>query len=388
VKLLLVNHTSARSGAEMSLLDLIANLPAEVTPTVACPSGELARAVEATGVPALRIPAIDASLRPHPLHTTRGVAQVTRVALTVRRLAAAIGADLVYANSTRAGLATALAARLGAPPTLVHVRDCLPASPIAGLTRWLIARNAAAVLANSGYTASSFASNGDGVPIRIVYGPVDVRRLEPVTARADARARMGLDEHAAVLGVVGQITPWKGHDTAIEAFARVREQVPHARLMIAGDVKFSGRAVRYDNARYLESLRRSVRDLGLGDSVRFLGQREDVGDVLRALDLLLLPSWEEPFGRTVVEAMAVGTPVLATRVGGPAEIIEDRVDGRLLEPRASLAWADAACELLLAPEVLARMAASARAKADRFAVGPQVAAFVDACGEALHSQAR
>ena len=71
----------------------------------------------------------------------------------------------------------------------------------------------------------------------------------------------------------------------------------------------------------------------MSDAVHFLGEREDVPEILAALDLLLVPSWQEPFGRTVIEGMAMGRVVLATIVGGPREIIEDGVDGRLLAPR-------------------------------------------------------
>ena len=104
----------------------------------------------------------------------------------------------------------------------------------------------------------------------------------------------------------------------------------------------------------------------MADAVHFLGEREDVPDVMAALDLLLVPSWQEPFGRTVIEGMALGRVVLATAAGGPREILEDGVDGRLLAPREPRAWADAAARLLDDRGEMERIGAAARASAQRF----------------------
>jgi glycosyltransferase involved in cell wall biosynthesis len=163
--------------------------------------------------------------------------------------------------------------------------------------------------------------------------------------------------------MVAQITPWKGQLDAIEAFALVHEVLPDAHLLIAGEAKFVSSATRYDNAGYDRELRRRVAELGLEDHVRFLGETDEVPAVLRASNATLLPSWEEPFGRTVAEAMAIGTPVLATSVGGPAEIVEDGVDGLLLPPREPELWARELLGLLADPERRERLAAHARAKA-------------------------
>ena len=149
-----------------------------------------------------------------------------------------------------------------------------------------------------------------------------------------------------VLALVGQITPWKGQEEAVRAIARVRAAYPSAILLLVGEAKFVSRATRYDNRSYLRRLHETVAELGLGDAVRFLGEREQVPDILRACDVALLPSWEEPFGRAVVEAMAMGTPVIATSVGGPAEIIRDGVDGVLVAPRRTDELAAAIIELL------------------------------------------
>jgi L-malate glycosyltransferase len=344
----------------------VSGMPDEVHPLVACPAGELADELRGRDVDVHLIPAIEASFRLHPLQTPRGIAQILRSALAVRRAARRHQADIVHANSIRAGLAAAIACAGGGPPVIVHVRDCLPDSRAGNITRRVIAHGAASVLANSRYTAANFARNGAPANVQVAYSPVDLERFDPDRIDpAQARAELGLGPEP-VFAVIGQITPWKGQVTAIEALALLRRGVPLAKLLIAGGVKFSGAGTRYDNPAYLRSLRRMVYELGLGDDVVFMGERRDVAEILRAVDVLLVPSWEEPFGRTMVEAMAMRTPVIATNVGGPPEVIEHGQNGRLVAPQAPKAWARAMEDLIADRELLGQMGESAHRTAMRF----------------------
>jgi glycosyltransferase involved in cell wall biosynthesis len=145
--------------------------------------------------------------------------------------------------------------------------------------------------------------------------------------------------------VVGQISPWKGQDDAIRILALVREQIPDARLRLIGSVVFSG-GVAFDNHAYHRRLAELSVELGVRDAVGFDGPTEDLESVFGSIDVLLVPSWEEPFGRVVAEAMAAGVPVVATDRGGPAELIEDGVSGHLLAPRDPGAWADLCVRVL------------------------------------------
>jgi glycosyltransferase involved in cell wall biosynthesis len=103
----------------------------------------------------------------------------------------------------------------------------------------------------------------------------------------------------------------------------------------------------------------------LGRDVLFVGEREDVREVLGATDLLLVPSRHEGFGRVALEGMAMGVPVMATSVGGTAEVLRDGVDGLLLPPRDPGRWADAGAALLADRAHCAAMGASARERAMR-----------------------
>jgi glycosyltransferase involved in cell wall biosynthesis len=357
LKVLYLNHTALMSGAERSLLTVIEGLPDDVEPFVACPSGALSEAVRDLGVATIEVFGTAGSLKFHPFHTPRTVFDLARTALETRSAARRVGADLVDANSTRAGLA-AFASSL---PTVVHVRDRLPRGLLAEATLRTLVGRARVLMANSDYTASRIPPGN--AEVRVIPNSINLERFNPDTVDPHiTRARLGIDEADCVLAVIGQITPWKGQDLAIRVAGALSGGAP-VRLLIAGSPKFTSSSTRFDNRAYLAGLHRLVKELGLGDSVRFLGDREDIPEILAATDVVLLPSWEEPFGLAVIEAMAMGVPVIATEVGGPAEIISGGADGLLLPPHRHEPWAEAVRGLIAAPERLVEIGRRGREKA-------------------------
>ena len=376
MKVLYVNHTAEVSGGERSLLALLGALPGSVEPLVAAPVGRLQMEARALGIGVITITGTAGSLRLHPLHTPRALAEMAIAAAQVRRAAQRSGADVVHANSIRAGVVLGLAG-LRRPATVVHVRDCLPPGVVSSATLRLIARTATTVLANSAYTAASVRAAAPSARVEVLHNPVDLRVWDPDRLeRGAARERLGEQlARRLLLGVVAQLSPWKGQDTAIEALRLVCEEGRDAQLLLIGSAKFVARATRFDNEAYLAHLRQLVADAGLEDRVSWLGEREDVPELMRALDVLLLPSWEEPFGRAVIEAMALGVPVLATDVGGPGEIISDGRDGFLLPPRRPREWAGAIARLADDPQRAAAIArAGRRTVEERFTLDSHVAA--------------
>ena len=385
MQVLYLSHTARISGAEHSLLDLLATLPAQVSPAVACPAGRLDAMVRAMSIPVVGVPGTDGSLRLHPWHSTRALVEMVGAALVVRRAAARMDANLVHANSVRAGLVAVLARRLGGPPAIVHLRDCLPASMVTCLVRRLISRYASVLVTNSDYTAASFVDGDTRARVRTLHSLVDLSRFRPdLLSRHQARLRLRLDPSIPVVGVVAQLTPWKGQDDAIRAVALARRTLPDLRLLIVGDAVFTSGATRQDNQAYRRHLHDLVAQLSLEASVEFLGERDDVPEILRALDVALVPSWEEPFGRGVVEAMAMEIPVIATRVGGPPEVIRHGVDGVLLPPCAPQAWARAILELIDDPARCRAMGGRARtAVTTRFGAAAHAVRLLDIYHEAL-----
>lgn len=377
MNVLCVNHTGSISGGERSLLDLLSGLREDVNVRLACPpTGPLAAAARRLGVPVDEIPGTDGSLRLHPRETPIAVGRMSVAAVRTAGYAKRMRADVIHANSIRAGLLTVPAARMASTPAVVHLRDRLPRSTVADASLRLIAGGAQIVVANSRYTAEGMRAVSGRARLRVVYNPVDLTRFDrSQTHRSSTRARLGLPDDAFVLAVIGQITPWKGQCEAVLMLARLREMRHDAHLLIVGEAKFVSAATRYDNRAYHAELRRTIDAEQLEDRVHLLGERADVPAIMGSLDALLVPSWEEPFGRVVIEAMALGVPVVATSVGGPAEIITDDVDGILLAPRDPDRWAHAIARLADSPELTSRLGEAAHRRSRDFALPEHVSAI-------------
>ena len=137
--------------------------------------------------------------------------------------------------------------------------------------------------------------------------------------------KLGLNRKLPIIGIVGQVKRIKGHELFLKMVHMMNHEGIEAQYLIVGD----------DNVQkgtYTEHLKAMARDLGVEGQVMFLGYRKDIPEIMSLLDLITVPSLHEPFGRVVVEAMACGTPVVASRIGGMVEIFADGDGGLFCEP--------------------------------------------------------
>jgi glycosyltransferase involved in cell wall biosynthesis len=161
------------------------------------------------------------------------------------------------------------------------------------------------------------------------------------------RAELGLDGRPAA-GIVARLAPVKNHALLVGAWRRVVDRVPDAVLLVVG------------NGTQEQQLRAQVAALGLEDSVRFLGFRLDIPEILQALDVFVLSSRSEGLSLTLLEAASVGLPIVATRVGGNAEVVRDGESGILVPSEAEGPLAEALARLLQDPGLRARMGGRGR----------------------------
>ena len=178
--------------------------------------------------------------------------------------------------------------------------------------------------------------------ITTVLNPVDTDRFKPVddAAKAALRARLGLNADALLLGIVGNIIRRKGHSDAIKAMSILQHQYPKAKLLIIGQ----------GNQKELDRLKSLACQVGVSDSLLWLGHHHDVAPLIGALDALLAPSLEEPFGLISPEALACEVPVVATRLGGFLTTVQENETGYLVKAKSPHALAAATAQLLGNPD--------------------------------------
>ena len=163
-----------------------------------------------------------------------------------------------------------------------------------------------------------------------------------------ARAALGIKGVGLVVGTVARLCPVKGQREFILAAGQVRNKFPDATFMIVGeDLEFDGN--------YRAELERLSERLGLDGYVQFVGFRRDASRLMHAFDLFVLPSWIEGLPVTILEAMAAGKPVIATPVGGVAELVVDGETGLLVPPRDPERLAQTITAMLQTPVVARRM---------------------------------
>lgn len=323
IHVLFYSHSGDVSGAEISLLLTIANLE-RVDAVLVAPAGELLDRAKQGGLRTLPIRSHRARMSRNPWNLLLGLIGTVVAGLRLRTTVRREQPNFVHANSIRAGLISMIST-VGTGACLVwHVRDNLPSNIVGRAIRSLAGYNVDCVFAISNAIRDNF-SNTDRLRQRttVVYNGIEVN---PQDTGISLRNDLGIPKSRFIVGVIGQIAPWKRQGDAITAFSDFVRKVPDSELWVVGTPKFRG-----ENEVYYQSLRHSCKKQGIEQVVRFLGFRSDVMNVMNSIDALLVPSENEPFGRVVIEAMLAGKPVIGTRGGGIPEIIVHGKTGFLVE---------------------------------------------------------
>ncbi|MBC7841918.1 MAG: glycosyltransferase family 4 protein [Gemmatimonadaceae bacterium] len=273
-----------------------------------------------------------------------------RLALLVRREGISV---LHTTDRPRDAAFTTLLSKLTGAALVLHVH--VKWTPEIGRAAQWASRQARAVIGISEFTCQSLIAGGVA-PDRVarVYNATDATRFNPDSVPSGTmRSALGLDRRVPVVGIVGRFMIWKGHHELVTAFRDVRAELPDARLVIIG------RASPKD-AEYVETVERLISDLGLDASVDWVPWMNDVRAGMADLDILAMPSFEEPFGLVVTESMALGRPVVGYASGALPELVTDELDGLLVPARDTAALANALVSLLRDPD--RRMAMGQRAR--------------------------
>jgi len=303
-----------------------------------------------------------------------GLAELVASRGRLRRLAARLRPDIVHTHLLKADALGAVSA--GEAPVVSSKHNderALLRWPV-GLVHGLLSRRVARTIALSDHVAA-FVSEHGRVPrgriTRVYYG-VDPAALQPRRDRAAVRAELDLAGSTPVLVCVGRLAPQKDHATLLAALSRLPDEV--VLLVVGGDPFGDGEA----------RLRRVALGLGLGARARFLGIRHDVPDLLAASDLFVLPSLWEGLGLVFLEAMAVGLPVVASRVSAIPEVVEDGRTGWLVPPGDPGRLAETVAAALADPQERERRGRLGRQRLDgRFGLERMIDEVMAVYAEAL-----
>jgi glycosyltransferase involved in cell wall biosynthesis len=187
--------------------------------------------------------------------------------------------------------------------------------------------------------------------VEVVHNGRDLRQFMPMQAlRCLMRDELRIPQQAFVIVQVARLNRLKDHATAMRVMARLAHQLPNAVLLVVGD------------GEERDNILRIIRELNLTESVRMLGERNDVPKLLQAADTFLLSSISEGIPLTLIEAMATGLPCVSTRVGGVPEVIEDGESGLLADAGHDDDLAQHVLRLATQPELHRRVGCAARAR--------------------------
>jgi glycosyltransferase involved in cell wall biosynthesis len=346
-------------GSHRSALLLIENLPAPFRPQIAVhEDGPLTDALRTRGLPYERVPLLYV-----PNSGSRRIPQTTEILLNVPRLHRFLRAhavNIVHGNDGRMNTTWGIPARLAGARLVWHQRAHFAQShfgntflrlphAVIGITDYAIENLPQAAARKSTVVTNPFRTDG-ALPDRSA-------------ARAALCSRLSVAPDAPLVGYLANFTYQKRPVVFLEALLRVAQNEPRVVGVMAGEPREPQASV----------VRQRCADAGFERQLHIIGFHDAPEQYLAAIDVLLAPGVEEGHGRTLVEAMCVGTPVVAARSGGTAEVIEHGQTGMLVEPDDVAGFAEATGRLLQSPDLAARLAATAKERAlAGFTVGRHV----------------
>jgi glycosyltransferase involved in cell wall biosynthesis len=360
MKILYIDQTGQLGGGELSLLDWLRISPQNAR-VVLFEDGPFRPMLEELGIPVEVLPLA-------ALKEVRRESGLWKLLSTVpawlslrRRLAqAARQADVLYANSQKAFLLSAFAKRSG-QPLVWHLRDILTGEHFSPVLRRIAVsvgnRFATAIIVNSKATADAFvAAGGRHDLLREVPDGVSARPFDEVDPDTVKRLCEELCPPEKILvGVFGRLAEWKGQHILLEAIVNL----PDVHLCIVGDALFGEKP-------YAETLKNRANQLDLTRRVTFLGFRRDIPALMKCMDIIVHTSIvAEPLGRVILEGMLARKPVIATRAGGAAEIVQDRENGLLVSPGSVTELLNAIKLLCADRELSQELALAGRRRAER-----------------------
>ncbi|HBZ86345.1 MAG: hypothetical protein A2509_10615 [Candidatus Edwardsbacteria bacterium RIFOXYD12_FULL_50_11] len=329
-------HGNLIYGGEKSLLLLMRELrQRNVRVTVVCPeTGVFINLLKAEGIETVVCPICNLFKRTVFIYLN----SVLRLWVIVRK----VKPDIIHCNSATVAQIAIPVAWLFGIPTVVHLRNDLSCS---GAKRDLVTK-ALAVIANSSFTGADLINCMDQEKRHVIHNPIEIPAVDA----------LGQDTDRRLVLFVGQICPHKGVDAFIQIASKLKNHPLKPRLMILGDEPYHAKG-------YLHEIKKKAEELGVLPIIEFAGHVKEPEKYYQKASVVIVPSKKEPFGRVAAEAMMYGLPVVASRVGGLPEVVEDNVTGFLVDPDDVDGFTEKVQYLLNEPEKAKAMGRAGRERA-------------------------
>ncbi len=350
------------SGGEFSLLAMLEALgQTEFEFVAAAPaSGMLPGRLEQCGVEILPLTLTDTHGQKRP---------VDQINSHLLELVTRVSPDLVHSNSLSMGrMIGRIASQLPIPCT-AHLRDIIKLNKRAVCD---LNRNAGLIAVSNATKQFHVEQGMPSDKLRVIYNGVDTELFRPAPATGILKRELGLNDSEVLLANIGQICLRKGQTLLAQAAVHLAEEFPEADYLFVGQ-RYSEKSesVAHENA-----IGRIFREAGIEERLFCLGFRQDIPLILNEVDLVVHTAHQEPLGRVLLEAASCGRAIVATEVGGTAEILADEVSALLARPRDLEALAAAIRRVLTDHELRIRLGRQARTVAiERFSL-PAAAANV------------
>lgn len=357
-----VNRVGFLGGAERVILTLASSLGGRARVILACPGGgDLESAALARGIEVAPVEVDRMRGTRNPLEFARYSLRWRVAAAQLRRVCAAHGVDIIHTHHPVGVLYARAAARALGIPIVFHLHDYAPGKRIYALALKVAARSANRIICVSEANRRFLLGTVDVDPdqVDVIHNGIDPLFLDRIGGAAPAP----LGEGGPHIATFGALEPRKGHDVFLKAAARVIATHPGARFWIVGGAALA------DKSWYVDQLHALAKVPELRGAVQFTGFRSDVAELMKAMDVLALPSVEmESFSMVLVEALTLGCRTVGSDVGGTAEAITPERTGLVVPPGDPAALAQA-INRMLGPDGALFAAAAAKEARARFAPG-------------------
>ena len=320
MKVLIISNSYFFSGAEKSLLDYLEKSNNTQNYFLCISNADTETIKTFSKYNTIRLPLIWFSFTYNPIILINYLFNIIFISIKIILIMSERKIDIIYSNTIKAQIYCLFIKLLTGKTVLWHVRD----NTRSGFLKWILTKISDKIICNSNHILKQFSESSKCL---VIYNGVDLFTFSSNgIINENIREKLNLPKYTILIAQVGQITEWKKQLDFIYCANKILQKETNIHFLIVGD-DLSG-----NEENYLNQIKNEIMRLRLNNNITLIGHKIDIREVYTQIDILLHTAIDEPFGRVLIEAMAMEKPVVAYNCGGPKEIILNGETGFLIEP--------------------------------------------------------